>query len=292
MSHLDQLLSRLPDEVRQPIEGLPDEIKDSIEEIRIQLNQTIRIKGGNREIVLETRLDRKLFDIILNNLLDYSIYAYEDEIAKGFVTIEGGHRVGICGRAVLENNNVRLLKDISSLNIRRSRQIPGCADKIYEAIVDKDNGVHNTVIVSPPKCGKTTILRDMVRLLSNRGFRVGVCDERSEIAGMYRGVPSYDLGPRTDVLDGCPKAEGMRMLIRSMAPDVLITDEIGKSEDMDALEAALCAGVKIITTIHGTDFRDLKHSNLNPLIEKGSIERIIYLSNLPTTGTVREVQHV
>ena len=292
MSHLGQILSRLPGEVRQPIEGLPDEIKNSMEEIRIQLNRSIRITAGNREIVLATQVSDNLFDTILNNLLDYSIYAYEDEIAKGFITIEGGHRVGLCGRAVLENNHVRLLKDISSLNIRRSHQIPGCADKVYDQIVEPKFGVHNTVIVSPPRCGKTTILRDMVRLLSNRGFRVGVCDERSEIAGMYQGNPSYDLGPRTDVLDSCPKAEGMRMLIRSMAPDVLVTDEIGRPEDMDALETGLCAGVKIITTIHGSDFRDLKQSNLYPLIEKKAIERIIYLSNVPATGTIREVQHV
>lgn len=292
MNNLNQILSRFPAEVRPLIEKLPKEIQDAIEEIRIQIQEPIRVRAKNREWLLEQTINKEQFDGILNNLLDYSLYAYEEEIAKGYITIEGGHRVGICGHAVMENGNVRLLNNISSLNIRRSREILGVAEKIYPSILSEPLGIHNSLIVSPPKCGKTTLLRDLIRLLSSRGFRVGVCDERSEIAGMYRGVPSYDLGPRTDVLDGCPKAEGMLMLVRSMAPDIVVTDEIGKAEDIDAIESAIYAGVNIITTIHGKDFKDLEASNLKTLIQKKVFSRILYLSNLPKTGTIREVQYV
>lgn len=292
MNSLNQILSRLPREIGKSIGELPQQVQNKIEEIRIQIHQPIRVRGGMKEFVLEPIISHDTFDTILSTLLDHSIYAYEEEIAKGYITIEGGHRVGLCGRAVMENNKIRLLKDISSLNIRRSKEILGVSDRIIPDIRTKIGSIHNTVIVSPPKCGKTTLLRDIVRSLSSCGYRIGVCDERSEIAGMYQGTPSYDLGPRTDVLDGCPKAEGMLMLIRSMSPDILVTDEIGKPEDIVALEAAIYAGVTIITTIHGKDFQDLEASNLYPLIDKEIFRRIIYLSNLPTTGTIREVQYV
>ena len=158
--------------------------------------------------------------------------------------------------------------------------------------MDHRSGLQNTVIVSPPKCGKTTLLRDIIRVISNSGLRVSVCDERSELAGMYRGIPSYDLGPRTDVLDGCPKAQGILMLIRSMAPDVIVTDEIGKDEDITAIESAFSSGVKIITTIHGNSYEELLYSKLGPLIEKKLFKRLVFMSNNPSTGTISEVRYV
>ena len=237
------------------------------------------------------QITAEVLEVILNNLMNYSIYAYEEELAKGYITIEGGHRVGICGRVVKTENNITLIKDISSLNIRRSREIKGIAEKLKNDITD-NLGLQNAIIVSSPKCGKTTLLRDIVRMLSYDGYRVGVIDERSEIAGMYRGQPAYDIGPRTDVLDGCPKAEGMLMMIRSMSPDVIVTDEIGKSEDIEAIESALCSGVKVITTIHGNTYEDLIRSRLGPLIESKVFSRIIFLTNTPATGTISEVRYV
>lgn len=295
MNDLKHILSRLPEPVRLPLQELPVEIHKNMEEIRIQINQPLRVRAGGKELVIwphEQTITREILDTILNNLLNYSIYAYEEELAKGYITIEGGHRVGVCGRVVTENGSIRLLKEISSLNIRRSRAIPGVSDRIIKDVFDREKGLQNTIIVSPPKCGKTTIIRDLVRAISERGLRVGVCDERSEIAGMYQGVPSYDLGPCTDVLDGCIKSEGMLMLIRSMAPDVIVTDEIGRQEDADAIESAVCAGVKILTTIHGSNFDDLIGSKIGPLVERGVFKRIVFMSNIPTTGTIREVRHV
>lgn len=228
----------------------------------------------------------------------------------------------------LENGQVHLIKDVSSLNIRRSREITGASEKILGAVLSPakapaesvpnagisagcggdrspapsdlfgvcpsaaDYGrmvVRNTLIISPPKCGKTTMLRDLARNLSNAGFRIGICDERSEIAGCYDGKTSYDLGPRTDVLDGCPKADGILMLIRAMSPDVVMTDEIGKPEDAAAIRSALSAGVKIITTIHGSSFEDAAKSAVGSLITDHVFETLIFLSAQPVTGTVEKI---
>lgn len=290
---MQKIINKMPVTLRNVLSEIPEDVRNSLEEIRIQINQPVRVISGGRELVLkECSIDRQTIDNILNNLLDYSIYAYEEDLAKGFITIEGGHRVGVCGRVVTENGGIRLIKEISSLNIRRSRAIRGASAKVINEIYDPAIGLQNTIIVSPPRCGKTTLVRDIVRAVSERGMRVGVCDERSEIAGMYQGVPSYDLGPRTDVLDGCIKAEGMLMLIRSMSPDVIVTDEIGRSEDIPAIEAATSAGISIITTIHGNSYEDLMASKIGPLVNQGIFKRIIFLSNIPSTGTVREVRHV
>lgn len=306
---IDNILIKLPESMRERIMKLPKRVLNQLEEIRIRTNTDTLLISGSREYSLHDRdeITAEVLEEILNRLLDYSYYAYEEELARGYITIEGGHRVGICGRVTLENGQVHLIKDVSSLNIRRSREITGASDKILDAVLSpaktpaedaQDAGVsaaiselsvRNTLIISPPKCGKTTILRDLARSLSYRGFRTGICDERSEIAGCYDGKTSYDLGPRTDVLDGCPKAEGILMLIRAMSPDVILTDEIGKSEDVAAIRSALSAGVKIITTIHGSSFEDAAKSAVGDLITDHVFETLIFLSAQPVTGTVEKI---
>ena len=296
MNNLEQILNKLPENIRGPVADLPEHVLKGLEEIRIRACGDIRVVSRNQEILVALKKQAGVtggdLETILNNLLDYSYYAYEEELAKGYITIEGGHRVGVCGRAVLDKGKVTLIKDISSLNIRRGREIPGAGERALSHVLDKETGLQNTLIVSPPKCGKTTLLRDLIRLLSGSGVRIGLCDERSEIAGTFQGRPSYDLGPRTDVLDGCPKAEGMIMLIRAMAPDAVATDEIGKEEDMEAIETAVCAGVKVLTTIHGKSYDDVIASNIGPLVSKGVFSRLIFLTNQPRTGTIGEILHV
>ncbi len=295
MTGLNNIFIKLPELIKIPLMNLPAEITDNIEEIRIQADMPVFIKCGVKEIRIDIskgEITSPLLENILNNLMNYSIYAYEEELSKGYITIEGGHRVGICGRVVKNENSITLIKDISSINIRRSREIKGAASQVIDIINDPSLGLQNTVIVSPPKCGKTTLLRDIIRTLSNKGFRIGVCDERSEIAGMYKGKPSYDIGPRTDVLDGCYKAQGIMMLIRSMSPDIVVTDEIGTDEDISAIESALSSGVKVITTIHGKTYEDLLSSKLGDLIRNSIFSRIIFLTNIPKTGTVSEVKYV
>lgn len=296
MNNLEQILNKLPEHIRGPVQELPETVLNSLEEIRIKAYGDIRVFSKNQEMLVSlkknTLVTREDLDTILNNLLDYSYYAYEEELAKGYITIAGGHRVGVCGRAVLDKGKVSLIKEISSLNLRRSREIPGVAERILPHVLDKEKGLQNTLIVSPPKCGKTTLLRDLVRALSYKGVKIGLCDERSEIAGTYMGKPSFDLGPRTDIMDGCPKAEGMIMLIRAMSPDAVVTDEIGKREDIAAIEEAICAGVAILTTIHGKDYDDIIASNIGSLVKRGVFSRLIFLSNQPRTGSISEVLHV
>lgn len=294
MNSLDKILVKLPVEIGDQIKGLPGNMKKNLEEIRIRNGHKIVLYAAGKEYELDckngSKIDNYIINNIFNSLLNYSAYAYQEELANGYITIEGGHRVGICGRTVMENGKVKIIKDISSINIRRSREIIGVSDPCMGYLVKGKHQIHNTIIISPPKCGKTTLLRDMIRNISSMGFQVGVCDERSEISGMYNGEPSYDLGPRTDILDGCPKEKGMIMLIRSMSPDIIATDEIGKKEDCHAIETAVCAGVGLLTTIHGSGYEDVKESGIGELVEKGVFERLIFLSNVPAIGSISAIR--
>lgn len=294
MNGLDKILVKLPLELGEQIKTLPSHIKKNLEEIRIRNGHPIILYASGKEYELETKNGTKIDNFIINNifnaLLNYSAYAYQEELANGYITIEGGHRVGICGRTVMENGRVKTIKDISSVNIRRSREIIGVSDPCMGYLVKGKRQLYNTLIISPPKCGKTTLLRDMIRNFSGMGFQIGVCDERSEISGMYNGQSSYNLGTRTDILDGCPKEKGMIMLIRSMSPDVIATDEIGKKEDCHAIEAAVCAGISLLTTIHGSSYEDVIGSGIGPMVEKGVFERLIFLSNVPAIGSISTIR--
>lgn len=294
MNSLEQILIKLPNDIGQQIKNLPNSILDNLEEIRIKVGKNILIFAGGKEYELESKnnikMDKELLKSLFNAILNHSAYAYQEELSNGYITIEGGHRVGICGRTVLENSKIKTIKDISSINIRRSKEIIGVSNSCIKYLMKGNGQIYNTVIVSPPKCGKTTLLRDMVRNFSDMGFKVGVCDERSEISGTYNGESSFDLGLRTDVLDGCPKEKGIVMLIRSMAPDVIATDEIGKKEDYYAIEAAVCAGIGLITTIHGSTYEDLTNSGIGEMVTNGTFQRLIFLSNIPTTGSISAIR--
>ena len=289
MNQFDNVMGCFPMPIQMQMDNLDDEIRGQIEEIRVYKGKKVRLITGKGEIALKGVLEGGDLTAILNNLMKFSYYAYEEDLAKGFITIDGGHRVGICGKAVVNNGQVVLLKEISSLNIRCSKEVTGCSDPIMRLILPPGGGINNTLIVSPPGCGKTTLLRDIARNIGIRGYKVGICDERSEIAGMYGGISSYDFGTKTDVLDGCPKASGVYMLIRSMSPHVIITDEIGNPEDVRAASACINSGVAVITSIHGNDLADLKNSQIYELIERKIFNIIIFLANVPKVGTVREV---
>jgi len=233
----------------------------------------------------------------LELMSEYSLYSYEEEIRNGYITIKGGHRVGVVGKAVIENNKIKTLKNISGLNIRISHQMVGCADKILMYILNGCS-IYNTLIVSPPKCGKTTILRDVARQISDgrerfKGLNVSIVDERSEIAACFNGMSQNDVGTRTDVLDGCPKVCGMRILLRAMSPDVVIVDEIGGEEDAGAIRDILNAGIKVVCSLHAADLEDIKNKKyVADLINEKAFEKIVFLSNKRGIGTLDSVWDV
>ncbi len=269
---------------------------NSITEIRIRSKNKIIVICGKNEFVLDLVASPKIILDILLNVSKMSIYAIQTDLNNGFVVIRGGHRIGVCGEVVYENGKIKNIKNICSLNIRVAHQIFGCADTVMPQIIV--NGIfQNTLIVSPPGCGKTTLLRDIVRLLSNgiktlgfSGKNVSLIDERGEIASCYEGVPTLDIGIRTDVMSNIDKSTGMSMVIRSMAPDIIATDEIGSSDDVLSIKAAILSGVKVIFTMHGDSLKSiLENPNIKELLDMNIFSKIILLSSGKIPGIVEKI---
>ena len=215
--------------------------------------------------------------------------------------MQGGHRVGITGNVVMKDEKVININYIYSLNFRIAKQIIGCSNKILKYIINQEeNNIYSTLIVSPPGVGKTTILRDLIRRISNgmeqinfKGINVGLVDERGEIAAMYRGIPQNDVGVRTDILDNVSKALGMTMLIRSMAPKVIVADEIGTASEVESIKYAICSGIKGIFTAHGANMEDIKlNPAINNLIHNCIFERIVFMSSKREKGEIQKVYYL
>lgn len=289
-----EILNVLPLEIRKELNNIKR--SNELQEIRIKVDKKLIFEVGNCEIVSQYKPSREDIKLIVQRMSNYSIYAFEEEIKQGFITIKGGHRVGICGRCIIENNEVKTIKDIASINIRICREIKGCGSQVLPFII-KEGKILNTIVISPPRCGKTTLLRDLVRLISDgiedtaqniklSGRKVCVVDERGEIAACYSGVPQLNVGLRTDVLDSCPKSEGIMMAIRSMAPEVIVCDEIGTYKDMESILAAMNCGVSLITSIHGSGTQDLyNRAVFKDLMDNNVFERAIVLSCSSGVGT-------
>lgn len=283
--------------------------ENTIEEIRIRVDRPVILKyPEGKEDILDHVVTQNEILNILQSLCNNSIYSYQSQICDGYITLQGGHRVGITGNVAMKDGKITNVNYVSSLNFRIAREIIGASDEILKEVVTRksntssqnnyrnanmDNNdisnleINNTLIVSRPGCGKTTVLRDLVRNISNMGFTVSLIDERGEIASMYKGIPQNDIGLRTDVMDNVTKSLGMKIAVRTMAPQVIVADEIGTEGDLEAINYGICSGVKGIFTAHGADISELRQNEtLNKLYEEKLFKRIIFLENRGKMGKV------
>lgn len=276
-----------PKHIKEALENnISEEEVNIIEEIRIRINLPIIVKLAKKEKIIDYKVSTEDINYIFQKICENSIYAYQNQIANGFVTIKGGNRVGIVGTAVVQNGKVTNLNYVSGLNFRIAQEIIGCSNKIMPNII-RGETIYNTLIIAMPGMGKTTLLRDIIRNLSNgftdgntkiKGQNISVIDERGEISATYRGGSQNDLGIRTDVLNDIPKAIGMKMAIRSMAPQIIAADEIGSVDDVNAIQYAICCGIKGIFTAHGNSVEDVKkNTELKSLIDNKIFEKFIII---------------
>lgn len=304
MDRAEELLALFPKEYRETYRKVAGRL-ERIQEVRIRVGKPLMFYSLGREYYLSGSgeilygagsafyPDRVYMDKVLNHICGYSAYAFEEEIRRGFLTVPGGHRIGLAGETVLEGTKIVSMKHLNAMNIRISHQIKGAADKVLPYI----NGerMHNVLILSPPGCGKTTLLRDLIRQLSEgekgkAGYTIGVVDERSEIAGSFCGEVLNDLGPRTDILDGCPKETGMTMLLRSMNPQIIAVDEIGTYEDAQAVAQAVRSGCYIIATAHADNIGQLRgRRGIGRLIQDRVFERYVILNSRKKPGSIGQV---
>ena len=271
----------LPPCLRTEVLNLPEDETDKAEEIRLRAGRApaLVISGQELEILPAHRITASELQLVLEIATRASAHTYADSIRQGFVTAEGGCRVGLCGTAVTEENRISNIRRLSSLCVRIPREKRGCADEVFKALTK--GGFKSTLIVSPPGAGKTTLLRELIRLMSDSGTRVSLVDERSEVAGTFEGQPCFDVGLRTDVLTGAPKGEGIFLLLRAMAPQLIAFDEITSPEDIEAAETAANCGVSLLATAHGAGISDLTERALyKKLLDKRIFERAVIIENI------------
>ncbi|MBQ2696288.1 MAG: stage III sporulation protein AA [Clostridia bacterium] len=262
----DMILRQLSDTYRRLLSSVPFQ---GLEEIRFRIERPVTLYYHDRTVYLSDCgitlyphsakfIGKSELEDVSSCLLNHSVYAYLNEIKDGFATIRGGHRVGLAGKCIIKNGQITGMTAISGINLRIAREYPGCAKALADRLKTQ-NGVKNTLLISPPQCGKTTYLRDLARIFSHT-YKITIVDERSEIAGTYEGVPQFDIGPQTDVLDRFPKSSGMLLALRSLSPQILLTDELGDEKDAEAIRKLCGAGCRIIASMHGDSLSELRRT--------------------------------
>lgn len=285
VGRFEEAAALLPYDLRQAAHRLSEEDKARAEELRLRAGRPPMVSDLAGERVLPgcegVSVDVRDLGTVVEIASQASAHTVLDRVKHGFVTVRGGHRVGICGSAVVKDGSIHNLRQMSSIAIRVAREAPGAAETVLPKLLT-EQGLTSTLILSPPGAGKTTLLRDLIRRVSGgidtRPLRVGVADERGELAAMYNGVPQTDVGERTDVMDGCPKGQALLMLLRGMNPQVLAADEITAAEDAEALEQAAGCGVALLCTAHGGGVEDLwKRPVYRRLMEERLFQKVVLI---------------
>lgn len=283
----------LSSEIKDILSLLPDSIKSTAHEIRLRAEKPLALSDGSTTMFVTDKgrilysmsenafkVSRRSIDETFKAICNYSVYSYSNEIKNGYITVRGGHRVGLCGTAVLKDGKVSAINDISSLNIRIARQIFGVSEDIIHRLYPFDGGI---LIVGTPSSGKTTILKDLAYRLSLgigcRIMRTVLIDERGELSGTYGGIACNDIG-LCDVLNGYPKGEGIIQAIRALSPQIIICDEVGTDEDVISIAQGFNAGATIIATIHASSYEELMHRTQSAkLLQTGAFSTVIILSS-------------
>lgn len=262
MNKLSRAASMLPIALNGELLILPEAEQNRIEEIRLRAGQamTVLIDGNEKSVAPEHRITVSELEGVLECATGASVHSVETSMANGYINVKGGIRLGICGNAIMRSGAVCGIRNLSSLSVRIPKEIHGCAsDELQKMLC---HGLTDILIASPPGAGKTTCLRDFIRILSNGGKRVSVADERGEIAAVSDGIAQFDVGKHTDIITDAPKAKAAMMLIRAMNPDVLAMDEISSREDMQSVYEASGCGVKLLATAHAGSVDDLRSRKL------------------------------
>lgn len=279
---MEKVWELLPERLRQRVAELPQKERELIEEVRLRRGKPVSVSLPEGERFLDGDVvDREALSHVMERASQYSVHTVMEQIRNGYVSVRGGHRLGLCGTGAVENGALINIRSISSISLRQAREVKGSSAKVLPALLE-GGSLRSTLILAPPGQGKTTLLRDLIRAVSTGAgcppLRVGLADERGEVAAVWDGQPGLDVGPRTDVMDGCPKSIGLMTLLRGMSPHVLAVDEITREEDAQALLQAVGCGVTLLATIHAGSVDDLRRRKVcRELWRGGAFERFILI---------------